>query len=303
MLLRALCGSLTLLCTTGLLSAQSIWNTTTGSWFTSTHWSPTGVPTDASDIQVNNGGTAQISASGAVSYEALLGNLASGNGTVEVLGNGAWSTAILTVGVAGTGKLLISGTGQVISSGSFVAFDENSTGTVEVSGGKWTSNNALFIGYRGTGSLEISGTGVVVAQAGLHMAVFSTGSGTLTLRGDATSRGVLITPFVNEMNNMGGKVIFDGGVLRASSSSADFIANFEAGDVQIRNGGAYIDTNGFNPIIHAVLQDAPGQLGYLVKQGVGTLTLVGVNTFLGGTTVREGTLTLGDGVNPAALES
>ena len=51
---------------------------------------------------------------------------------------------------------------------------------------------------------------------------------------------------------------------------------------------AYIDTNGFNAgISHALAGD-----GGLTKIGLGTLTLSGVNTYLGATTIQAGTLAI-----------
>ncbi|WP_170157520.1 autotransporter domain-containing protein [Roseimicrobium gellanilyticum] len=337
-----------MLSVTGPLSAQ-VWTAGTGNWFTGSNWNTSVVPGASSNVYINNGGTAQIASSGALSNNVYLGYIAANIGTVEVLGagrwesiflgigengkgtlkisgageviseyafvgsegtgngtveisGGKWTSTSLDVGAGGTGKLLLSGTGEVISADSRIGSGFGSKGTVEVSGGKWTISDTLTLGYSGTGTLDISGKGVVEAQNGIVMAHMTDGSGTIVLRGDATSRGVLLTKSISTgFNPSGAKMTFNGGILRASANNTSFINGFDTGNVQIANGGAYIDTNGFNVTIRSVLQDAPGQLGFLVKQGTGTLTLTAVSTFLGGTTVEQGTLTLGNGTNPAAL--
>ena len=67
----------------------------------------------------------------------------------------------------------------------------------------------------------------------------------------------------------------------------------------VRNGGAIIDTNGFNvtaaqPLAHSAIGGDNATDGGLTKIGTGTLTLGGVNTYTGNTNVNAGTLSLAD---------
>lgn len=88
---------------------------------------------------------------------------------------------------------------------------------------------------------------------------------------------------------------FNGGTLRAAGSSATFIGANAVSAINVKSGGAIIDTNGFDvTIARALLADASSAGGGLVKQGAGTLTLGGVNTYTGNTTISAGTLALAD---------
>jgi autotransporter-associated beta strand protein len=94
----------------------------------------------------------------------------------------------------------------------------------------------------------------------------------------------------------GGTINFNGGVLRATTDQANLLSGFEAGDVQLLSGGAYVDTNGHAVGISSVLQGAGG----LTQQGAGTLTLSGVNTYTGGTTIGAATLIVAEDANLGA---
>lgn len=100
-----------------------------------------------------------------------------------------------------------------------------------------------------------------------------------------------------------GRSIVNGGRIVASQSNPNFIrfapvAAFpgHSDDIlYLGNNGATIDSNGAEIGVSLRLQDFTGQVGGLVKTGVGTLTLSAVNQYLGGTTVEQGTLVLANG--------
>lgn len=82
---------------------------------------------------------------------------------------------------------------------------------------------------------------------------------------------------------------FNGGTLRAAVSIGTFMQGLT--EAYIENGGATIDTAGYNiDIVQALL--AGGGTGGLTKNGAGQLTLQGTNTFTGNIQVNEGGLTL-----------
>ncbi len=174
-----------------------------------------------------------------------------------------------------------------------------STGVANISGGTFNQANSgarLVIGEEGTGTANISGTGNVVSAGGVSIGhVGAAANGTLNLNG-----GTLTTPFIGQGSGTA-KVNLNGGVLKASSNQAEFftmqdVANgfaptstpMAASSVEIKAGGAKIDTNGF-AIGTAV---ALNGVGSLTKQGSGSLSLNGITTHTGGTFVAGGTLTL-----------
>src|ERR1700720_503125 len=52
--------------------AQTVWTDATGDWFNAGNWSA-GVPNSTTSAQINNGGTAQITSSGAAAGDVTLG--------------------------------------------------------------------------------------------------------------------------------------------------------------------------------------------------------------------------------------
>lgn len=83
---------------------------------------------------------------------------------------------------------------------------------------------------------------------------------------------------------------FNGGTLRANKD--DFASAFLQGltAVNVLDGGAIIDTAGFNITISQALLQAGTGLGGLIKNGAGILFLNGVNTYTGPTLVNAGSL-------------
>ena len=83
---------------------------------------------------------------------------------------------------------------------------------------------------------------------------------------------------------------------RPRVDETDFLSSYESGEVTINSGGAFIDSNGHNIGISTAL----GGTGGLTKRGPGTLTLSGTSAYTGGTTVSDGTLSLGHATNTLA---
>src|SRR5581483_6127922 len=66
--------------------AQTVWTDGSGDWFVGTNWSA-GVPNSSTQAQINNGGTAQITTTGAAAASILLGwNDVSELGTLNISG-------------------------------------------------------------------------------------------------------------------------------------------------------------------------------------------------------------------------
>jgi fibronectin-binding autotransporter adhesin len=105
-----------------------------------------------------------------------------------------------------------------------------------------------------------------------------------------------------------GEINFDGGTLKANAASqyapapggaitlfTPFASAAGNANIYVKNGGAIIDTSGFNASILSPLQTSADPLeqgGGLIKIGAGTLNLVGGNTYTGDTIVNEGALNI-----------
>ena len=102
--------------------------------------------------------------------------------------------------------------------------------------------------------------------------------------------GGLLRPY--SFVNHGGlsEVNFNGGTLAPLTDNSSFMENLSS--VYVRSGGAIIDTEGKNITIGQALLDGSGG-GGLTKNGSGTLTLTGANTYTGNSIVNAGTLRFG----------
>ncbi|HEX7848794.1 MAG TPA: autotransporter-associated beta strand repeat-containing protein [Sphingomonas sp.] len=214
------------------------------------------------------GGNGTLSITNGGSVSDTFGEIGdSGTGTVTVDGAGStWTNSSnLNVGAYGSGTLNITNGGSVSSATAIVGNGSGADGTVTIdSAGSWTNNGVLKLGQGG--------------------------SGTLNLNGAVGARGVLATPSISKGQGTGA-VNFDGGILRATIVDGDLLGGFAAGDVTIKAGGAFIDTNGVNVSISSPL----GGVGALTKQGAGELYVTGANTYQGGTNIAAGRLFIGDG--------
>ena len=142
------------------------------------------------------------------------------------------------------------------------------------------------------GRLVVTG-GIVTATNGVDGSANTPATFAIDLNG-----GELLTPSVRVANRQSGTnndawLTFNGGTLKAiGADNADFITTYGGGsNTFVATGGAIIDTNGRNIGILANLINAGGGL---TKEGAGTLTLGGLNTYAGDTTVNTGTLVLAD---------
>jgi autotransporter-associated beta strand protein len=116
-------------------------------------------------------------------------------------------------------------------------------------------------------------------------------SNTLNLNGGTLTIGQIVSGKAN-----GARVVnFNGGILRAAGSTTTFFGANAASTANVLSNGAIIDSNDFDVTIgKALTADTVSTGGGLVKNGAGTLSLAGVNTYTGNTVVNAGNLTLAD---------
>ncbi|MDH4445307.1 MAG: autotransporter-associated beta strand repeat-containing protein [Akkermansiaceae bacterium] len=153
------------------------------------------------------------------------------------------------------------------------------TGTLTVSSGTYISNAWLLNAYGGTATTTVSGG--LIDIGGIRV---SQGVGTVNLDGGTVK--------LSQFQSVGftGTVNFNGASVLARANATDFTQTANT-TYNVKSGGAIFDTAGFNITAAANLR-AGSPSGGLTKNGAGTLTLTGNNTYTGLTNVTAGTLQL-----------
>jgi fibronectin-binding autotransporter adhesin len=271
--------------------------TTDTAWATSTNWDANGVaPTGVSStnrLSVSNttansatynfpGTTTTYAADVAAGSRGLVigsgsnGSMVINGGTFSTLG--AVSQDILGNGNGNTGTLTIDGTATLPLAG-----DAHYIGT--------NLNTDMGLGFGSFAELSIKNGSATVAE-------LRTNNTTATI--NLETGGTLA---MNKLTYLGGGnniFNFNGGTLKARSSSAAFIATPTNGvtTINVKSGGAIIDTNTFDiTITRPLLEDAVSTGGGLTKNGAGLLTLGGTNTLTGDVTVNAGGLGVKSGLD------
>lgn len=250
------------------------------------------------DIGFNGSGELMISDGGKISsLYGTIGVFAGATGRVTVTGahreGGAstWSvvdntaaSGYVAVGSHGTGELVVSNGGAVENNGGVLGLYSGSKGSATVAGvgSIWANAKQLSIGVDGAGDLTVDEGGVVQAE-NVSIAANAGATGRLHLAGTSGARGVLETSSVARGTG-DAKILFDGGVLRATRSEAHYLRGFAAGELAIGAGGAFFDSNGFDIGVDAEMTG----LGAFTKLGDGRLILSGANGYQGGTNLSGG---------------
>ncbi len=242
-----------------------------------------------------SGGTLNVENDLIVAYAGNnnLGQMTISGGTVNVATTterwmmvNQWDTS--------RGQLTVSGGTLNLNANTDLRFSAgNGTGASSV-----TLSSGAITSYSGNGTGSSTSGVVDLMQANV------TGNNTFNLDGGTLTISQVIT------NQDAGTAVLNlnGGLLKASNSTGAVITgNTTVGNfidlggasqrANVRNGGAKIDTNGFNVTVKEALQHSNiggdnATDGGLIKSGAGTLTLSGVNTYTGNTTISAGTLAL-----------
>jgi T5SS/PEP-CTERM-associated repeat protein len=198
------------------------WRGTTGSWFVDGNWD-NHVPDAATAAQVNNGGTAQISADApmAEACSLTLGLNSGDSGTVQVSPpHGDLSIGeTIFVGEGGKGNLTQT-FGTITSASGSIASASGSNGSVTVDGtsSSWRVSGEVDVGGTttvagGTGLLTVTNSAILTA-ASVHVwkSGTVTGNGTVTTTSGTTVDGT-VAP-----NGAGGTLNF-GGALQLNSGA------------------------------------------------------------------------------------
>jgi len=266
-----------------------------------------------------NGGTANL---GGILRVGRGGNLNSTTkGTVTVNSGTLRVENDIVLGYAGSGvagnlgRMIINGGTVNLATTTLRWFILNqfdtSPGQLDVNGGQLNLNASSAI-RSSTGNassladnvINLNG-GAIIFYSDNATTVGGTGELDLQRSGGATSRttfnlngGTLIVPRVMATVASGSRIFnFNGGMLRAAptTGTATFMDLGAGATVNVRNGGAVIDSNGRDVTLQQNLQhsDVGGDAavdGGLTKLGDGILTLFGGSSYTGPTTIRGGAL-------------
>ncbi|EDV9630776.1 autotransporter outer membrane beta-barrel domain-containing protein [Salmonella enterica subsp. enterica] len=247
----------------------------------------TGDVTDNATLELNTGGDFDnaISGSGQVvksgdetlalsGINSYTGGTTISGGTliasnVEALGTGdVTDNAVLELNTGGTFDNVISGSGQVVKSGDdalTLSGSNTYTGGTTISGGTLVATNVEALGsgdVTDDATLELNIGGDFANNIGGTGSVVKSGDKTLTLSG---------------ANSYTGGTTISGGTLVANNVEA-----LGTGDVT-DNATLELNTGGD-------FDNAISGSGQVVKSGDKTLTLSGINSYTGGTTISGGTL-------------
>jgi T5SS/PEP-CTERM-associated repeat protein len=262
--------------------AQTVWTDGTGDWFVGTNWS-SGVPNSSTQAQINNGGTAQITASGAGAASILLGwNDVSELGNLSISGAGLLTVQQdLAVGGLGNGTLGITSGAQVSDFSGEVGYTITShpgvsgNATVDGAGSSWTHGFELYVGY-GTGTLTIS-NGATVSDAFGYLGYFGEfpgrSNGTVTVTGTGSTWSNTNDLFVGNsgtgvLNISNGGTVSNGTGQMGYNFGADGTAAIDgAGSTWTNNGLFYVGGeqggNGVLNITNGGRVDSNGSFAYI----------------------------------------
>lgn len=239
-----------------------------------------------------------------VSNDFNVGDVGASVGTLNVQDNSSLTVNALYVGSANGAGTTASGTvnqtgGTVTQTSTTAGFfsiggrlettSVSGVGVYNLSGGVLNAAGSIRVGGGGAGTFNQNG-GTVICGVDVNLARFGGAQGTYNLNG-----GTLRTARVTSSAIAGATLNLNGGVLQAREETS-IITNLAL--VNVRNGGAVIDTAGFNvsiasPLQHSTLGGDNAIDGGLIKRGEGALILAEVfSTYTGPTFVTAGVLSV-----------
>ena len=201
--------------------AQTYWaDPGADNWFDAANWTA-GVPTSSKNASIDNGGTAQIAASNALSQQLTVGYTAdTGAGAVEQTGgtHTVSNTLILGFYFGSEGAYTLSDGTLSVGSTVFVGYSHSGssgTGTFTQTGGTHTISSFLYLGsYSGSEGTYTLSDGTL--SVGSRCTVGIEGTGTFTQTGGTHTVGEIYLGF--ELGSEGTYTLADGSLSVGSTS-------------------------------------------------------------------------------------
>jgi len=239
-----------------------------------------------------------------------IGERGSAVGTLNVTNNASLTADKLFIGAANapgsSARGTINQSGGMItqtstSLGDFVIggrspTSTNGVGVYNLSGGTLVANFAVIVGDWGSGTVNQTGGNLSTASTsgGLILQRNSGPGGMYNLNGGTLRTYSIQTAVTASDPNYNSVFNFNGGTVQPVANNNNFMQGLSSANV--RDAGVIVDTAGFDVAINQSLiqsQDVDDAgTGGLTKNGSGTLTLAGENSYAGGTLVNAGRLNI-----------
>jgi autotransporter-associated beta strand protein len=229
------------------------------------------------------GGTNTYSGSTTISGGTLSVSSAGG------LGDAAGAVTVNTGATLYTaGGLTISRTGDVTVNGGNLTTDNNNFGTMSVSGGNFIANNAAVLAVKlaGTAGLTVGGAG----ETYLWTDSSYTGA-TVISSGQLTLGGAGAISNQSRLQIDSGAAVNLTGAFAPDNINRTFAGLTGAGVLYGGGGTVTVNKTSGTDTFSGDIQGAQG----FIKDGAGTLALVGNSSYTGTTTVNQGTLAITTG--------
>jgi autotransporter-associated beta strand protein len=259
-------------------------------------------------LEMSDDATAEIDGTLYVGRDGASGSIAKGK--IDLSGNATLYTKTCRVGYNAytQGDISVKGSALLDTRGSDLCIGYGgdhtaicslavSTGTETGATGGRVTTDELYIARYAKGTVTLSETGTIEVA---NLVRFGDGGGiaTINLDGGTLACDEFYTQDgADSLGDTTSTLNFNGGTLKATGSNADLIhadANYTSQTLNVKTGGAIIDTNSYNVGINGdLVEDSLSPDGGLRKLGDGTLTLGGTdNSYTGDTLIEAGVLSV-----------